>query len=180
MSSKKIKQLEEELEKVKQQAKDYLEGWQRVKADYINREREIERQRSEWIEFANLDFVLKILPIYENLNKSLEYYKKPVTIEIQNNSEDQKIVNTEVQNRLEIQNISKPQWLQGIEQIKKQFDEFLKNLEVEKMKTIGEKFNPNFHEVIEKKGEGDEIVEEISPGYTMGGKVIKVAKVIIK
>ncbi len=147
---KEIEGLRKELQEEKEKAKKYLKGWQRAKADYINREREIERQRREWVEFSNLSLVLEILFIYENLNKSLEH---------KNSNEE---------------------FIKGIEQIKKQFDDFLKNLGVEKIKTVGEKFNPEFHEVIEKRGEGGEIVEEIQAGYLMHGRVIKPAKVIIK
>lgn len=139
-----------EIQRLQEKCKEYLRGWQRVKADYINREREIERQRSEWIEFSNLEFILRLLPIYENLNQSLNH---------QSDNKD---------------------FVKGIEQIKKQFDEFLKSLGVEKIKTVGEKFNPDFHEAVEKQGDNSEIVEEVSPGYKINRKVIKVAKVIIK
>ncbi len=146
-----INQLKKEIEELKKQNKEYLDGWKRAKADYINREREIEKEKSEWIEFATKDLVLKILPIYENLNKSLEY-----------------------------QETQKEALIEGLKQIKKQFDEFLKDLGIEKIKTLGEKFNPELHEAVEKRGESDEIVEEVSTGYKMNGKVIKVAKVIVK
>jgi molecular chaperone GrpE len=145
-----IERLKKELEEEKKKSKEYLAGWQRAKADYINREREIERERSEWIQFANVNLILEILPIYEHFNRALEHKDK---------NED---------------------FVKGLEQIKKQFDDLFKKLGVEKIKTIGEKFNPEFHEVVEKRGEGDEIVEEVSSGYKMNGKVIKVAKVIIK
>ncbi|MFN3301493.1 MAG: nucleotide exchange factor GrpE [Patescibacteria group bacterium] len=147
---KEIENLKKELEEEKKRSKQYLEGWQRTKADYINREREIEKERSNWSEFVIKDLILKILPIYESLNKSLEH----------------KELNDD--------------FLKGIEQIKKQFNSFLKEFGVEKIKTIGEKFDPAFHEVVEKRGDGNEIVEEVSPGYKMNNKVIKVAKVIIQ
>jgi len=166
---KEIESLKKEIEEERKKSKEYLAGWQRIKADYLNREREIEKERSEWIEFANLEFILKILPIYENLNKSLEHKVDP-SISFEAGNEN---------------------FIKGLEQIKKQFDEVLKILGVEKIKTIGEKFNPEFHEVVEKKslssealakkesGEGI-IIEEVSPGYLMNNRVIKVAKVVIK
>ncbi len=161
-----IENLKKEIEEEKKKSKQYLAGWQRAKADYINREKEIERERSEWIEFANLELILKILPIYENFERLLEHYKKPAI--------------TEPQNDLEVQKFSESHWLQGLEQTQKQFEDLLKGFGLEKIKTIGEKFNSEFHEAVEKRGEGNEIVEEISAGYKMNGKVIKVAKVIIK
>lgn len=157
MSDKRIKQLKEDLQKIKQQAKEHLEGWQRAKADYINREREIERQRSEWLEFATLSLILEILPIYEHFSQA---------IECKNKNDD---------------------FREGLERIKKQFDDFLKKLQIEKIKTVGENFNPEFHEAVSKDESGDKkeienntVVEEVSPGYKMSGKVIKVAKVAIR
>lgn len=147
---KEIEALRKEIEEIKKQNKEYLDGWKRAKADYINRERQIEQERSEWLQYATENLVSRIIPIYETFNKSLEH-------------------------RLDNDN-----FIRGLEQIKKQFDDFLEDFGVEKIKTIGEKFNPEFHEAVEKKGEGDEIIEEVSPGYKMNGKVIKVAKVIIK
>lgn len=154
---KELETLKKEIEEMKSKNKEYLSGWQRAKADYINREREIERERSEWLEFAAIGLVLKILPIYESLNNSLNH-----------KAENQ-------------------DFIKGIEQIKKQFDEFLKNLGVEKIKTVGEKFNPEFHEAVSKESTNSKeqitnniITEEVSPGYALNGRVIKVAKVIIR
>jgi molecular chaperone GrpE len=144
-----LEALKKSVEELREQNKEYLDGWKRARADYINRERQIEQEKSEWLQYASESLVLKILPIYESLNKSLEH---------QSRSED---------------------FLRGLEQIKKQFDDFLKGLGVEKIKTIGEKFNPEFHEVVEKRGEGGIIAEEVQAGYTMHGRVIKTAKVII-
>ena len=65
----------------------------------------------------------------------------------------------------------------------KQFGDVLKAHNVEDIKTVGEKFDPKFHESVGEEGaEGQEagaIVREVDGGYVMGGSVIKVAKVII-
>ncbi len=152
-----VKELKAKIEELQKKCKEYLAGWQRAKADYINREREIERERSEWIKFANLNLILEILPIYENFSQALKH---------KDNNQD---------------------FIEGLEQIKKQFDDLFKKLGVEKIKTIGEKFDPEFHEVVERETTNSKeqttdniITKEVSPGYTMNGKVIKVAKVIVK
>lgn len=155
---KEIEELKKQIEELTKQNKEYLSGWQRAKADYINREREIEREKSEWLEFANVNLILEILPIYEHLNQALEFKDK------------------------------NENFIQGLKQIKKQFDDFFKKLGVEKIKTVGEKFNPDLHEVVEKQELTDNnqppveniIIKEISPGYKMNGKVIKVAKVVVR
>jgi molecular chaperone GrpE len=64
---------------------------------------------------------------------------------------------------------------------KKPIEDFLKQLGIEEIKTVGEKFNPEFHEAAsheEKEGfETDTIFEEVKAGYTLHGKVIYPAKV---
>lgn len=152
MADKDSKKLQEELEQLKKQAQEYLNGWKRAKADYLNREREIEKEKIEWIKFANLELILNLLPILDSFDQSAK------------NLSD---------------NLKNDEWVKGILKIKEQFENFLKAQGVERIKTIGEKFNPEFHEAVEKRGDKNEIIEEIRAGYTMHGNIIRVAKVII-
>ena len=66
-------------------------------------------------------------------------------------------------------------------QIKNQILNFLKEQGVEEIKSVGERFDPNFHEVVEEvKVEGKEpgtIVEEIQKGYKIDGRLLRPAKV---
>ena len=143
-----------ELEQLQAQCDEYLNGWKRAKADYINFKKETEDKQKMLFEFANAALLMEILPIYDNLKKALA-----VAGEEKNN------------------------WLEGIKQIKKQFEDLLKDHGIEEIKTIGEKFNPEFHEAVAKeKKEGVEpetIVSETSSGYLLKGKVLVAAKVIV-
>jgi len=69
---------------------------------------------------------------------------------------------------------------QGIKQIKEQFEAILEKEGLTEIKAIGQKFDPNFHEVVErvksKEKEGT-IVEEIQTGYLINGQVLRVTKV---
>lgn len=154
MSEKKeTEKLKHELEKAKKEAEEYLNGWKRAKADYLNREKEINREKIDWVRFANLELILKFLPVLDSFYHSL----KQVPDDLKDN-----------------------QWAKGMEQIKQQFENFLRAQGVERIKTIGEKFNPELHEAIEKKGEGGEITEEIQAGYLLNNEVIRASKVVVK
>lgn len=150
---KEIKKLKQKLKQAEQQAQEYLNGWKRAKADYINKEREIEKDKLNWVKFANLELILKLLPVLDSFDQSLSQIPD---------------------------NLKSDSWVKGVIQIKNQFDNLLKDQGIGKIKTIGEKFNPEFHEVVEKKGDNNEIIEEIQSGYIMHEKVIRPAKVIIK
>ena len=69
---------------------------------------------------------------------------------------------------------------EGVKQIKEQLETVLKKYGLKEIKSLGEKFNPEFHEAIEQveseKEEGT-IVEEVQKGYLLGEKVLRVNKV---
>lgn len=71
---------------------------------------------------------------------------------------------------------------QGIKQIKEQLEAVLEKEGLTEIKTIGQRFDPNLHEVVErvksKEKEGT-IVEEIQTGYLLNGQLLRVSKVKI-
>lgn len=74
---------------------------------------------------------------------------------------------------------------QGLTTLKDQLYAVLKKHGLTEIKSVGEKFNPEFHEVIESeegdKSHSDEIViEEIQKGYMLNGKILRVAKIKVK
>lgn len=154
MINKDIKKLKEELEKAKEEVQNNLAGWQRAQADYVNFKKETENRQKGIIEFANAAFMAEMLPVYGHFKLALNH--------IPEDQEDQ-------------------EWVVGIKQIKKQFQDFLKKYKIEEIKTIGEKFDHSQHEAVaheEKKGFDEDIIfEEIAPGYTLGDKVLNPAKV---
>ena len=149
-----IDELKSELELAKKKAEEHLNGWKRAKADYLNLKKETENRQMELIQFANAALIAQLLPIFDHFKLALQHV--PV---------EQK----------------KADWVVGFFHIKKQFEDFLKQLGIEEIKTVGEKFNPEFHEaVVHDKKEGfepDMIFEEVKSGYTLHGKVIMPAKV---
>ena len=145
----------EEIEKLKLQCDEYLNGWKRAKADYLNLKKETEAKQKVFAEFIGAALIMEILPVYDNFKKALAV----LTPEQDSN------------------------WLQGVKQIKKQLEDFLKAHGIEEIKTLGEKFDPQKHEAVgreKKEGvESDIIISESSSGYLMNGKVLVAAKVVV-
>ena len=135
---------------------EYLENWKRERAAFLNYKKEEAERVGEFVKFANQELILKILPILDNIYIA----EKKLPGELKENL-----------------------WVQGFLKIKTQILDFLENQEVKEMKCLGEKFDPNFQEAVEKiKAEGKEegiIIEEIKKGYLLHGKVIRPAKVKI-
>ncbi|MBL7155020.1 MAG: nucleotide exchange factor GrpE [Candidatus Portnoybacteria bacterium] len=69
---------------------------------------------------------------------------------------------------------------EGIKQIKEQLEIILKKYGLKEIETLGEKFNPEFHEAVEQiksKEEEGTIVGEVQKGYMLGEKVLRPSKV---
>ncbi len=143
-----------ELEVLKKKAEEYLNGWKRAKADYINLKKESEKKEKETVQFANAALILQLLPIYDNFKLAWRHIPAEH---------------------------KKDEWVVGIEQIKKQLTDLLENLGIKEIKTVGEKFDPEVHEAVAKeKKEGVKsgvITEEVKAGYTLFDKVMEPAKV---
>jgi molecular chaperone GrpE len=145
-----------EIEDLKQQAGEYLAGWQRAKADYENLRREFIQKQAEYVKFANENLIIELLPILDNFKTAFN-----------NVPEEEK---------------SNP-WVTGLSHIKKQLEDLLVAHGVEEIKTVGEEFDPEVHEAVENDFEEDKeedvILREVKPGYKLNGKVVQCAKVVV-
>lgn len=63
---KKIKDLKEKLEAKEKEAKEYLEGWQRSRAEIINKEKQLLSDRQDFIKAGNRRLMEAILPTLDN------------------------------------------------------------------------------------------------------------------
>lgn len=65
----KLKKLREELKICQAEKSDYLAGWQRSKADFINARRDEEKARAEFAKYATEKVLREILPVVDSLEK---------------------------------------------------------------------------------------------------------------
>src|SRR3989338_2966866 len=142
-----------ELEQYKQKADEYLNNWKRTAADFENYKKRKEKENQELVQFAQEITVVKMLPTLESLEQALRHAHQ-----------DEKFQT----------------WSQATLKIVQQLEKVLLEMGVEKIKTVGEKFDPSIHEAIdhvESDGETGTILEEIQSGYKLNHKVIRPAKV---
>lgn len=145
---------EEQKEQKCLKCEEYLNGWKRARADYLNLQKEAAERQKELVEFANAGLLLDLLPMVDHFKLALKHVPE---------------------------NIKNDPWYKGIENIQGQLNKFLKDQGIEEIKTVGEKFNPELHEAVgEVEGEPAEVIaEEVSTGFSLNGKVIQPAKVKI-
>ena len=139
----KLKKLREELKLCQKEKADYLAGWQRAKADFINAKRDEERTRAEFAKFATERVVREMLTVADSLELS--------------GGDD-----------------SKPVYNQLIDILKKEG--------VEKIKAMGEQFDPLYLEALEQVEVSDEekdgmVLEELQKGYVIYNRVLRPSKV---
>ncbi|PJE51546.1 MAG: nucleotide exchange factor GrpE [Candidatus Yanofskybacteria bacterium CG10_big_fil_rev_8_21_14_0_10_36_16] len=156
MSEKEIQKNQKKLEECEKQAGEYLGGWKRAQADLLNYKKEESSRIESAIKFANEDLVIQLVSFIDEFDIALSHLPEKVRDE---NSE----------------------WVTGLENIKSKFISFLSKNGVTKIETIGEDFDPLRHESIGESegGKSGTVVEEVQPGYEIGGKIIRAAKVRI-
>ena len=143
-------------EECEKKAAEYLAGWQRARADFLNYKKEEMERIAEFLKYGTEEMILKVLPILDNFE----------------------IIESKLP-----ENLKNDENIKGLLQIKKQISDFLKNQGAEEIKSVGEKFDANLHEVVaevEEKGkETGIIIEEVQKGYKINGRLLRPAKVKI-
>jgi molecular chaperone GrpE len=67
-----LKKLREKLKKAVTEKQEYLEGWQRSKADFVNYKKDEEKRRGEIVKLIREDVITEILPILDSFNMAKE------------------------------------------------------------------------------------------------------------
>ncbi|TSC68259.1 MAG: molecular chaperone GrpE [Parcubacteria group bacterium Gr01-1014_72] len=151
-----VKKLKEKLAVCEKERQEYLDGWQRAKADLVNARKRDEEERREFVKFANEQLVGELLPVLESFEMAMG-------------------------NRAVWEKADK-NWRTGVEYIYSQLKKALADSGVEEINPVGQKFDPALHEPAEFVSVDDEkndraILAVIQKGHSLNGKVLKAPKV---
>lgn len=154
LKGKEEKKPKEELKECQELKNEYLAGWQRERADFINYKKgELERVGG-LLKYADTGLVLKFLTILD----SFELAGKKLPKELKGDES-----------------------VKGLLQIKAQVKDFLKAYGVEEIESLGKQFDPHLQEVVEvvemKDKESGTVIEEVQKGYKIHGRILRPAKV---
>lgn len=145
-----------DLSDLEQQISELTDALQRERADVMNVRRRHEEQIARLRDTVKASVVRDLLPVIDNFERALKHLPK----DLEGND-----------------------FIKGVGAIVKQFEKTLADMGVKKIKTVGEPFDPKYHEAVSmEEGDGsNEIVsEELQPGYTLGDEVIRHAVVRVK
>ncbi len=145
-----IKRLETELAKSQDEAQKNRDLYLRLLADVENMKKRTVREREEYIQFATLPVIKRILSVVDDLERALDMSAGDQNYEA---------------------------LYKGVEMINNSLHEMLKAEGVESIDALGKPFDPQFHQplTVETGSEYEEntVTEELQRGYIMKGRVIR-------
>jgi molecular chaperone GrpE len=149
--NKKDKKEKKKKDNWKEKCSEFEHKYKLALADYQNLMKRTAEEKQEFSKYANEQFVMEILPVYDNLKVSMEHIDEAAKTS---------------------------GWAEGIKYVIKQFKDVLANMGVEEIEVLGKKFDHNTMEALE--GQGDKVKKVVKAGYKMRDKVIAPAKVILE
>lgn len=153
----KIKKLKDKLSACEKERSEYLDGWQRAKADFINYRKDQEKSQSEFVKFANSGLIEDLIPVLDSFE--MAFSNKAAWEKADKN------------------------WRAGVEYIHSQLHSILEKNHLKSISPkVGDDYDHMTHEAIESVPVSDskqdqKIVEVVSKGYEVNGRVVKPARV---
>jgi molecular chaperone GrpE len=142
--------LRQELEEQKAKAAEYLDGWQRARAEFANYKKRIEKEQEDMIKSANGAFITRLLPVMDDFERAFQTLP------------------------LDLMGMT---WLEGITLIQRKLQMLLAQEGVTVIETEGRLFDPTLHQAVtheeSEEHEEGQIIGEVQKGYKMGDKVLR-------
>ena len=155
---KELEAKEATIKKLEEENKALSEKVLLAQAELINYRKRKDEEVANLLKFANKDLILELIPIADNFERAI------------------KLDDTNLDDELS-------KFLAGFKMIYSHLTETLKKYGVEEIETVGKIFDPNVHEALMTKQDStkqnEEVLECLLKGYTLKGKVIRAAKVVV-
>ncbi len=147
--------LQEQLVQQRQKTEEYVDHLQRLQAEFQNYRRRMTQEKSEAVSRGKEDVLRALVPVLTNFRLALQHA-----------DQDANAVR------------------QGVQMIWQQFEGFLRDQGVEPIPTIGQVFDPAYHEVLSTvpataEMPANTVVTEVKAGYRIDGRLLAPAQVIV-
>ena len=129
---------------------------QRERADSVNLRRQYDEQISGLKDIVKASVIRDLLPVIDNFERALKHVPEQ---------------------------LANDDYIKGVQGVVKQFDKVLTDIGVERIKTVGELFDPRYHEAVsmdDGDGTREVVSEELQAGYKLGKDVIRHAIVKVR
>ena len=149
-----LEQLEEQIRLKDDELLKQKDTFLREKAELDNFKKRLTKEKEDFVQFANERLLKEVIQIEDNMERAMT-----------------------------ASNATLESLQEGVEMIQKQFATFLKNQKVKPIEALGKPFDPNLHEVLNQQEseehEENTVIQEYSKGYTLNGRILRSAKVVI-
>ncbi len=157
-SASKIKKLQDRIKELEKEKGEYLDGWQRARADYANLQKTTEEDKKRFKELFTESFVMDLVPVVDSFLMAMS------------NKESWEKVD--------------PAWRTGVEYI---YSQLMNALEVHKLALfgeVGEVFDPARYEavgeeVIDDSTRDHTVAKIIQKGFLLNDAVLRPARVVV-
>ena len=145
----------EEHQKLLDEVSEHKDKYLRIYAEFENMRKRTEREKLEFVRYANQELIVEFLSILDDLERSVEAARA--------NHEDYTA------------------FLKGVEMVMAHVYDLLRKNDVKPIEAKGKMFDPHCHEALmqEETDDAEEgtVLDELQKGYMLGDKVIRTNKV---
>jgi molecular chaperone GrpE len=149
-----VEALQQELDACRTRSDEYLDGWQRARAEFLNYKKRIEREQSQVYQNAAGNVLKRFLDVADDLERALQH--RPMEGDGAG-------------------------WAEGIELIYRKLMNLLESEGVTRMHAEGQLFDPNLYEAVTSEDtdhfKSGHVIEVLQPGYMIGDRVLRPARV---
>jgi len=146
---------DEKLSMLRRERDDFEDRWKRSAAEFENYRRRTERERRELSEAAAADLIRDLLSVVDDFERALS--------------------------SADADSATGPEFRRGVELIYKQLLEAVRKRGAQPFDSVGQPFDPSWHEAVAWEPAGDrpdgEITAELRRGYRLGGRLLRPAQV---
>lgn len=155
---KTLKKFRADLKACKKEKEEYLTGWQKERADFVNYRKQEDERKANFSEAIRERILMRFLTVMDSFN--VAFANKEAWEKVDEN------------------------WRKGVEYIYTQMNSIFEEFNIKPVGEIGESFDLNIHQSIEvvktdKKEDDHKVAEVIQKGYKLGDRVIRPARVNI-
>ncbi|MEO5646228.1 MAG: nucleotide exchange factor GrpE [Candidatus Paceibacterota bacterium] len=156
--AKKQNDLREKIKTLTKEKQEYLDGWQRSRADYANLQKTTDEDRKRMRALIEENFINDLLPIVDSFSMAMS--------------------NKEAWEKVDAN------WRTGVEYIYQQLTATLKDRGFSMFGAVGDKFDPTMYEAVSETETADESLDHtvasvLQQGYKLGANVLRAARVAV-
>jgi molecular chaperone GrpE len=142
--------LRQELEEARAKEAEYLDGWQRARAELSNARKRFQREQQRAYANAKADLLVRFLPVVDDFERAFETLPK---------------------------DLAGDTWVEGVKLVQSKAQGLLEQEGVAPIDATGQEFDPSLHQAVthepsEEVPEGH-VIAEMQRGYTVGDRVLR-------